>query len=231
MTVNYMPISSWADDEKPREKMLAKGVASLSTSELLAILIRSGSGGETALDLARRIMADNNNDLNVVARLELRDYMNRYKGIGMAKAASIMAAFEIARRRGLALGESRPVLSSSRDIYDYMYPRLADLDHEEFWVVVLNTACRVKTCEKLFVGGIDGLMVDLRLLFGKVLEVKAHSLVIVHNHPSGNLRPSDKDIALTNRVREAARLLDISLLDHLIIGTGGYYSFADHGIL
>lgn len=211
--------------------MMAKGISSLSTIELLTVLIRSGSGGENAFDLARRIMSDCNNDLNVLARWGIKDFTNHYKGMGIAKAASVMAAFELARRRVITSGEALPVLTSSRDIFDYLQPRMGDLDHEEFWIVLMNSACRVKVSEKLFAGGIDGLMVDLRLLFRRVLEEKARSLVVAHNHPSGNARPSEKDISLTRRIKEGGRTLDIVLLDHLIVTNSGYYSFADSGML
>ena len=231
MSKQYTPISSWAEDDKPREKLQAKGVSVLSTNELLAILLRSGSGGESALDLARRMLADCNNDLNVMARWGVRDFTNRYKGVGVAKAASIIAAFELARRRGLSGGEAFPVLTSSRDIYNYLCPRMGDLDHEEFWVVMLNSACRVVSCERLFSGGWEGLMVDLRLIFQKAIEAKSRSLVVAHNHPSGNLRPSEKDISLTARIKEGGKTLDIALLDHLVVTSGGYYSFADEGML
>lgn len=199
MADNYIPISSWAEDDKPREKMLLKGVASLSVNELLAILLRSGSGGESALDLARRILADSNNDLNLLARLSVSDFMSRYKGVGMAKAASIIAAMELGRRRALSTVREEPMLTTSRDLYDYLQPLIGDLDHEEFWVMTLSSACRIKSCERLFSGGIESTIIDIRMVFRKVLESKACSVVIAHNHPSGNDRPSAQDIVLTKR--------------------------------
>ena len=213
MVGNYIPISSWAEDDKPREKMLLKGVAALSTNELLAILIRSGSGGESALDLSRRILTDASNDLNVLARLSVSDFMNRYKGVGMAKAASIIAAMELGRRRALSTAREEPALTTSRDLYDYLQPLIGDLDHEEFWVVTLSSACRIKSCDRLFSGGIES------------------SIVIAHNHPSGNDRPSFHDITLTKKVQEAGRVLDITLLDHIVVCPDRYYSFADNGML
>ncbi|KIO42806.1 MULTISPECIES: RadC family protein [Porphyromonadaceae] len=231
MDGKYIPISSWAEDDKPREKLLSKGVSALSTNELLAILLRSGSDGESALDLARRILSDHNNDLNVVARLGVRDFMNVYKGIGVAKAASVIAAFELGRRRGLVGKTDVMTLVSSRDIYELLQPRIGDLDHEEFWVIFLNTGCRVKSCERLFSGGMEGTLVDMRILFRKALEMKARSFVIAHNHPSGNIEPSNQDIELTRKIRKAGDTLDIILLDHLVITSHGFYSFADYGIL
>ncbi|MDR2131060.1 MAG: DNA repair protein RadC [Odoribacteraceae bacterium] len=227
----YVPISSWAEDDKPREKMVTKGVFALSTNELLAILLRSGCGGESALDVARRMLSDCNNDLNIMARWGVRDFTNRYKGVGVAKAASVIAAFELARRRDASSGDTSPSLTSSQAIYDFLRPRLGDLEREEFWILLLNNACRLKSCERLFSGGIDSTTVDLRVLFARALEEKVHLLVIAHNHPSGNLRPSEQDISLTRRIREGAKTLDMNLLDHLIVCAGGYYSFADEGIL
>ena len=231
MADNYIPISSWAEDDKPREKMLLKGVASLSVNELLAILLRSGSGGESALDLARRILADSNNDLNLLARLSVSDFMSRYKGVGMAKAASIIAAMELGRRRALSTVREEPMLTTSRDLYDYLQPLIGDLDHEEFWVMTLSSACRIKSCERLFSVGIESTIIDIRMVFRKVLESKACSVVIAHNHPSGNDRPSAQDIVLTKKVREAGKVLDIVLLDHIIVCPDRYYSFADSGML
>lgn len=231
MTDNYIPISAWAEDDKPREKMFSKGVASLSTNELLAILLRSGSGGESALDLSRRILLDVNNDLNALARFSVADFMNRYKGVGMAKATSIIAAIELGRRRALAAAKEEPALTSSENLYEYLRPLLGDLEHEEFWVIALTSACRVKSCERLFSGGIESTIIDIRMVFRKVLESKACSIMIAHNHPSGNNRPSSQDIALTNKVREAGLLLDITLLDHIIVCSDRYYSFADNGML
>lgn len=231
MEGKYIPISSWAEDDRPREKLAAHGPSALSTNELLAILLRSGSGGESALELARRILADCGNDLNGLARMGLDDLSGRYKGMGLAKAAAVVAAMELGRRRALAEAGVLPVLNTSLDIYNYLRPRLGDLDHEEFWVVLLAGGCRVKGCECLFSGGWDGTVIDVRMLFRRVLELKASAVVIAHNHPSGTLRPSAQDIALTRKVREAARLLDVALLDHLIVCAGGYYSFADEGEL
>lgn len=231
MENEYIPISSWSEDDRPREKMAVKGAAALSTNELLAILLRSGSGGESALDLARRILADCGNDLNRLARLSLDELSSRYKGMGLAKAAAVIAAMELGRRRALAEAGESPVLNTSLDIYNYLRPRMSDLDHEEFWVVLLSGGCRVKGCERLFSGGWDGTMIDVRMLFRRVLESRASAIVIAHNHPSGNLRPSPQDMALTKKVREAGKLLDINLLDHLIVCLGGYYSFADEGTL
>ena len=231
MVGNYIPISSWAEDDKPREKMLLKGVAALSTNELLAILIRSGSGGESALDLSRRILTDASNDLNVLARLSVSDFMNRYKGVGMAKAASIIAAMELGRRRALSTAREEPALTTSRDLYDYLQPLIGDLDHEEFWVIYLTHSNQVKGCECLSSGGMDGTVIDVRLLFRGALDMKATYIVIAHNHPGGSLVPSTYDELITRKIYEGGQLLDIKLYDHIIVGENAYYSFADEGKL
>jgi len=157
--------------------------------------------------------------------------MSRYKGVGMAKAASIIAAMELGRRRALSTVREEPMLTTSRDLYDYLQPLIGDLDHEEFWVMTLSSACRIKSCERLFSGGIESTIIDIRMVFRKVLESKACSVVIAHNHPSGNDRPSAQDIVLTKKVREAGKVLDIVLLDHIIVCPDRYYSFADSGML
>ena len=231
MTGNYIPISSWAEDDKPREKMLSKGVTALSTNELLAILIRSGSGGESALDLSRRILTDASNDLNTLARLSVSDFMNRYKGVGMAKAASIIAAMELGRRRALSTAREEPALTTSRDLYDYLQPLIGDLDHEEFWVIYLTHSNQVKGCECLSSGGMDGTVIDVRLLFRGALDMKATYIVIAHNHPGGSLVPSIYDELITRKIYEGGQLLDIKLYDHIIVGENAYYSFADEGKL
>ena len=231
MTGNYIPISSWAEDDKPREKMLSKGVTALSTNELLAILIRSGSGGESALDLSRRILTDASNDLNTLARLSVSDFMNRYKGVGMAKAASIIAAMELGRRRALSTAREEPALTTSRDLYDYLQPLIGDLDHEEFWVIYLTHSNQVKGCECLSSGGMDGTVIDVRLLFRGALDMKATYIVIAHNHPGGSLVPSTYDELITRKIYEGGQLLDIKLYDHIIVGENAYYSFADEGKL
>ena len=231
MTGNYIPISSWAEDDKPREKMLSKGVTALSTNELLAILIRSGSGGESALDLSRRILTDASNDLNTLARLSVSDFMNRYKGVGMAKAASIIAAMELGRRRALSTAREEPALTPSRDLYDYLQPLIGDLDHEEFWVIYLTHSNQVKGCECLSSGGMDGTVIDVRLLFRGALDMKATYIVIAHNHPGGSLVPSTYDELITRKIYEGGQLLDIKLYDHIIVGENAYYSFADEGKL
>lgn len=229
MEGSYLPIRSWAEDERPRERLLQQGAATLSLNELFAILLRSGVGGESALELARRILADNHNDLNELARRSVRELMNKYKGVGVAKAAAIVAAMEIGRRRKAEEVRTSPVVRSSRDVYEYIRPFMMDLEREEFWVVYLTQGNRVKGCECISAGGMSATVVDLRVLFRNVLDMKATNIIVAHNHPSGVLKPSRQDEQMTQRIIEAGKLLDIILFDHIIIGAGCYYSFADEG--
>lgn len=231
MENKYIPIHSWAEDERPREKLMAKGVWALSINELIAILLRSGSGGESALDLARKILGDCGNDLNRLAQVGVEELADSYRGMGIAKAASIVAAMELGRRRMLSSIGDTPVLTTSRDMYNYLRPRMGDLDHEEFWIVFLNGGCRVKGCERLFSGGWDVTSVDVRMIFRRLLELKASAFVIAHNHPSGNMCPSRQDLDLTRKIQKAGQLLDLSLLDHIIVSMDNYYSFADENML
>lgn len=224
-------MKSWAQDEQPREKLLQKGVASLSLNELFAILLRSGVGGESAVSLARRILADHQNDLNALARCEVREFINNYKGIGIAKASSIVAAMEIGRRRKPENPEMQPVIRFSKDAYDYIRPFLEDLEHEEFWVIYLTHANRVKGCECLSSGGMDGTVIDPRILFRNALHRKATYILVAHNHPGGVLRPSTYDEMATRKIFEAGDFLNIKLYDHIIVGKDSYFSFADEGML
>lgn len=224
-----MSMKAWAEDERPREKLLQKGAAALSLSELFAILLRSGAGGMSAIELARRILADHRDDLNELAHSSIRELMNRYKGVGMAKAASIVAAIEIGRRRKPE--GQKAVIRCSVDAYRHLRPYIADLDHEEFWVLYLSRGNRVKECAGLFSGGMEETAVDVRMLYRNALEIKASGLIIAHNHPGGTLSPSVQDKMITRKIYEAGNLLDIKLEDHIIIGAGGYYSFADEGLL
>ncbi len=226
-----IPISSWAKDEQPREKLFERGPAALSLNELFAILLRSGADGESAIELARRILMDAGNDLNTLALCGVREFMNRYKGVGMAKAASIVAAMEIGRRRRLEIGRIESVVRCSKDAYHYIHSFMKDLEHEEFWVIYLAHSNYIKGSECLSSGGMDGTVIDVRMLFRKALERKATYLIIAHNHPGGSLRPSTYDEMITRKISEGGKLLDIKLYDHIITGRNGYFSFADEGLL
>lgn len=227
----YNHIKNWAEDERPREKLYLKGVHVLSQNELIAILLRSGVDGESALELARRIMADNNNDLNVLARKGMRELMNKYKGIGLAKASAIVAAMELSRRRLPEEGIPSSSITCSLDAYQYIRSFMADLEHEEFWVIYLTHANVVKGCERLSSGGMDGTIIDVRMLFRAALDMKATSILIAHNHPGGSLHPSVYDEMITRKIYEGGLLLDIKLYDHIIVGNHRYLSFADEGLM
>lgn len=227
-----LAISSWAEEDRPREKMLLQGRRALSDAELIAILIGSGSRQESAVELSRRILAESDHDLNKLALLSIKDLTNgRFKGIGEAKAVCIIAALELGRRRKETISQVRPQITSSKDVFQIMISTYADLNHEEFWIVLLNTANRVIGKHKLSQGGRAGTVVDIKILFEEVLSYKATSVILTHNHPSGNLSPSDQDRVLTKRISEAGKLLDIQVLDHLIFSSSDYYSFSDSGEL
>jgi len=224
--MNYQPstlnIKSWAEDDRPREKMIRRGKQNLSDAELLAILIGSGSVKETAVGLSQRILKSVENNLNELGKLSLADLM-RFKGIGEAKAITIAAALELGRRRQLTAYIDRPQILSSKDGFNCIAPMLADLDHEEFWIILLNRANKVISKERISAGGVSGTVVDSKLIFRKVLETApASAIILCHNHPSGQLRPSQADIDITQKIKRAGETLDISVLDHLIIGDGGF---------
>jgi DNA repair protein RadC len=226
----YTPINQWAEDDRPREKLLLKGKANLSDSELLAIIIGSGSRNESAVQLAQRIVASANNNLNQLGKLSIQQLL-QFKGIGNAKAISITAALELGRRRR----EEEPVnldkISSSKSVFEIMQPLIGELHHEEFWVVFLNNSNKVIHKEQLSKGGITGTVVDSRLIFKIALQHHATSLILTHNHPSGKLQPSEADISITKKIKTAGQQLDIPILDHIIISENGFYSFGDNGIL
>lgn len=223
-------IKSWAEDDRPREKLMLKGQSALSDAELLAILIGSGSRNETAVDLAKRILAKAENNLSQLGKMTLTD-LKGFKGMGEAKAITVMAAMELGRRRKQADRLEREQVSGSKDVFELMEPQLADLPHEEFWIILLNRSNKIIRKECVSRGGITGTIADLRLIFKPAIESLATGIIVCHNHPSGNVKPSDADVSLTRKIREAGSLLDIQLLDHLIIVEKGYYSFADEGKL
>lgn len=227
MGEQYLSMKSWAEEDRPREKMLQKGVSMLSTNELLAILLRSGSDHESALDLSRRILKDCHDDLNQLALLGVRELMNQYKGIGIAKASSVIAAIELGRRRKPEMKKKAMFIRSSRDAYHYINPFLCDLDHEEVWVIYLAHSNHILGSERLSAGGMNNSIIDSRILFRKAINMKACFIILAHNHPTGILNPSKLDEMITQKVKEAGELLDIRLYDHIIIGHGEYYSFVD----
>lgn len=223
-------IKEWAEEDRPREKMLSKGATSLSDAELLAILIGSGNTEETAVELTRRILASCNNNLNELGKKSIPD-LCVFKGIGEAKAISITAALELGKRRKLANAEERKKIMCSKDIYLIFHPILCDLPTEEFWIVLLNQSNKIIDRLKISSGGITETSADIRSILREALLRRATSIILCHNHPSGNTRPSTLDDRLTSKVYQAAKLMDITLCDHLIVCDGTYYSYADEGKL
>jgi len=222
-------IRSWAEEDRPREKLILKGSAALSDAELLAILIGSGTRGESAVDVCKIILKNVHNNLNELGKLSIND-LKKYKGIGEAKAITIVAALELAKRRRTAEVREKEKISGSKDVYEYFH-HLSDLHNEEFWIMFLNRANKIISTQKVSQGGITGTVADIRLILKNALENLACGIVLCHNHPSGNLTPSNEDKELTQKVKQTAKLLDINVLDHLIISDAGYYSFADEGLL
>ena len=223
-------IKSWAEEDRPREKMLTKGKESLSDAELIAILIGSGNSNESAVDLSRRILRDNNDNLIELSKLSLNDLL-KYKGIGEAKAVTIAAALELGRRRRFSEALEKPFIKNSQLAYECFYAHLSDLNHEQFWIMLLNNANKVIKLEKIGVGGMAGTTADPKKIFKSALENNAASVMLCHNHPSGNIFPSNADKTITNNIKKAGQFLEIKILDHIIIGNDNYFSFADEGLL
>ncbi len=223
-------IKNWTEDERPREKMLQKGAAALTDAELLAILISSGTREKSALDLARDILGMANNNLKELGRLNVLE-LQKVKGIGEARGITICAAMELGRRRQISEGLERITIQSSKEAASIVLPLLQDLNHEVFCVIYLNQARRVLKYELISSGGITSTVVDVRMILKNCLLYNANQMIIAHNHPSGSTKPSVADKELTNRLSEAAKLMDIKLLDHLIIAGGEYLSLSDEGIM
>lgn len=223
-------ILQWAREERPREKLLQKGRSHVSDAELLAILIGTGSRNETALDLAQRILLAAGQDLHMLGRMGLTE-LSKIKGIGPAKAVSILAALELGRRRNEFHPEEAEKLSTPEAVYRFMKPELADLSVEQFWMVLLDNSLKPVKKFKVSEGGISSVMVDIRVLFGEALRCLAAAIVVVHNHPSGKLEPSEEDRKITDKIAAAAGILSIRLIDHLIWTNQGFYSFAEQGHL
>ncbi|PHS08451.1 MAG: hypothetical protein COA88_06925 [Kordia sp.] len=227
---NNFSIKNWSEEDRPREKLLAKGKVSLTNSELLAILIGSGNRNESAVALCKRILASVGNNLKALSKLSVSQ-LQEFKGIGEAKAISIVAGLELGRRRREGDELIFDKISSSKSVYEIMQPLLGDLEHEEFWVLFLNNSNTVLSKQQLSKGGITGTLVDVRLLMKKALEIGAVALIVCHNHPSGTLKISEADKQITTKIKNAGMALDIKLLDHLIITEQAYASFADEGLL
>jgi DNA repair protein RadC len=227
---NKISIKSWAEEDRPREKLSGQGRRALTDAELIAILIGSGSRDETAVELSKRILHHYNNDLNKLGKAGISE-LGKFKGIGEAKAISIIAALEIGRRRGDSEIKVLDEVKSSRDGYNIMRRHLMDLNHEEFWIMLIGRSNKVLAKELVSKGGLSGTVADPKIIFHMALQHQASALIMVHNHPSGNLKPSREDLVLTKKIADAGRMLDINVLDHLIITDGGYFSFGDEGLL
>lgn len=229
---NYkLSIKDWAEEDRPREKLLALGERVLSDAELIAILIGSGSREQSAVELSRNILKQlANNDLNELGKKSINELM-KFKGIGEAKAITIVAALELGRRRRAAEATVRTLIKSSGDIFEIMQPILGDLPHEEFWIILLNRANKVINKEPISKGGVTATVVEIKPVLIRLIETYASGVILCHNHPSGSLKPSSADIQLTKRLSEAAKIIETNVLDHIIITDAGYYSFADEGML
>jgi DNA repair protein RadC len=223
-------IKSWAEGDRPREKLSSQGRRSLSDAELLAILIGSGSQSESAVELSKRILYACDQDLNQLARLGITE-LSRFKGIGEAKAVGIIAALELGRRRKSQSSPELLQVSTSIDVYEAVSSQFKDLNHEEFWIILLNRANRIISKHLISKGGQAGTIADPKIIFNIALENHAASIILAHNHPSGNLRPSQADLDLTKKLKSAGQFLDLPVLDHLIITDQGFLSFADEGII
>jgi DNA repair protein RadC len=224
-----MNILSWAEEDRPREKLMLKGKATLSDAELIAILIGSGTRELSAVDLSKMILQSVSNNINELAKLSLQD-LQKFKGIGEAKAISIAAALELGRRRKESEIIKKHKITCSADAYEAIRPHLMDLYHEQFWILLLNRANEVIRPIQISSGGVAGTVADPKMIFKAAIEQLASSIILVHNHPSGNLKPSQADKDLTKKLKESGKLLDIPVLDHLIFTDSGHYSFADEGI-
>jgi len=223
-------LKEWAVEDRPREKLLVKGARSLTDAELIGILIGSGNLNETAVELGRRMLVSVNNNLNDLGRKGI-DYLKTFNGIGEAKAISIVAALELGKRRKEAEVFVKKKITSSRDAADFIAPLLGDLNHEEFWILLLDRGNKIIDHFMISQGGISGTVIDVRIILKNALEKLASSLILCHNHPSGTMEASDADLKITRKIKNAASVMDISVLDHIIIGQNSYLSLADEGMM
>lgn len=233
-TTNYenkrLTIKEWSVQDRPREKYARNGAASLSDAELIAILFRTGNASESAVELAKRLLSSSNNSLNTLSEKTLRD-LSEIKGIGQAKAMALLTAFEIGKRIRAEKVEERPVIQNSMDVVNLMQNKIAYLDHEELWVIYLNNSNKILDVVQINKGGISSTEVDVRIVLQKAVVMKSTQIILCHNHPSGSVRPSKADIQLTEKTRKAASILDVTLVDHIIIHKGKYYSFVEEGLI
>ncbi len=228
--MDKLNINQWAEEDRPREKMMKKGAEALSDAELLAILIGSGNTEESAVALMQRVMAACDNDLNRLGKWEVHDF-SRFKGLGPAKSVTVMAALELGKRRKLQERTERPTIQTSGDVYELFHPLLCDLPTEELWILLLNPSNKIIDKVRISRGGINQTCADVRIILREALVQRATRLMLIHNHPSGNPMPGNEDRRLTEHLRQAAETMDMHLLDHIIITDGRYYSFCDEGLL
>lgn len=226
----HQPLKSWAEDDQPREKLLLKGRHALSDAELIAILIRSGNLNETAVDLSKNILKSAKDNLIELSKFQINDFLS-FKGIGEAKALSIIAALEIGKRRRTAEIIIKKKILNSKTAFDYFQPMLEDYQYETFWLLLLNRANKILKHVRISEGGVSGTIADPKKIFKISLDNHASGIILCHNHPSGNTKPSESDIKLTNKLKDAGKLLDINIIDHIIIGEQKYFSFADNNML
>lgn len=230
-TTSKLSIKDWAEEDRPREKILLKGISALSDAELLAIIIGSGNTEETAVELAQRILHSADNNLNSLGKLSVNQLISGFKGIGEAKAITIVSALELGKRRKFAETINKEQIICSRDIFESFHPIMYDLEYEEFWILLLNRRNQIIDKVKISQGGVSETIVDNKLILKEALNRLASAIVLCHNHPSGNKRPGRNDDILTQRIKEACQLLNIDLLDHIVVCNNDYYSYADEGKL
>ena len=228
--MEHLTIKAWAEEDRPREKLLLKGKHVLTDAELIAILIGSGNNQETAVELSKRILGGVQQNLNELSKASVTELM-KFRGIGEAKAISIVAALELGRRRKNSIATARTQITTSKDAVEIFQPLLGDHLHEEFWILFLNRANLIIGKQAISSGGMAGTVVDPKIIFKAALDHKSSSLILCHNHPSGNVKPSEADIRLTKNLVEAGKVLEISVIDHIIVSQNGFFSFADEGMM
>lgn len=225
-----LTIKDWAVEDRPREKLVKKGVQSLSDAEIIALLIGSGTKNESAVELSKKVLKSANNNLNELGKLNIRD-LTKMKGIGDAKAITILAALELGRRRKISEIITKKKITQSKDVFELFQPTIGDLPHEEFWILLLNRSNRIIEKIKISQGGISGTVIDVKIILKHAVEKLASSIILCHNHPSGNKAPSNADDTITNKLKSGAELLDIQVIDHIIVADVEYFSYADEGKL
>lgn len=230
MSDKKLSIKNWAEDDRPREKMMKHGINSLSNAELVAILFRTGTRNESAIEISRKLLDLANNSLNNLAKFNLKDICT-IKGIGKAKAISLLTAVELGKRRKSEKVIERKKIKSSKDVFEIFNALIGDLPYEEFWILLLSRSNSIIDRQKISQGGISGTVTDVRIILKLALDKMASSVILCHNHPSGNMNPSEQDVSITQKLKDAGKLMDINVTDHIIITDSNYYSFADSGTL